>query len=110
MSPRMCLDDMTSYAPPYAFRVMTVILGNVDERQERDVQGVAEPDEARALDRRADVETTRENGGLVGRDPDGPPVHPGEADDDVPRVMLLDLVEVSVVDDLPDHLPNVVRF
>ena len=28
-SPRMCLLLMTSYAPPYALRVMTVILGTV---------------------------------------------------------------------------------
>ena len=29
MSARMCLDAMTSYAPPYALRVMTVIFGTV---------------------------------------------------------------------------------
>ncbi len=29
MSPRMCLLLMTSYAPPYALRVMTVTLGTV---------------------------------------------------------------------------------
>lgn len=28
-SPRMCLDDMTQYAPPYALRVMTVSFGTV---------------------------------------------------------------------------------
>ena len=28
-SARMCLDDMTSYAPPYALRVITVSLGTV---------------------------------------------------------------------------------
>ena len=28
-SPRMCFDDMTSYAPPYALRVITVSLGTV---------------------------------------------------------------------------------
>ncbi len=28
-SPRMCLLLMTSYAPPYALRVMTVTLGTV---------------------------------------------------------------------------------
>ena len=28
-SPRTCLEDMTSYAPPYAFRVITVIFGTV---------------------------------------------------------------------------------
>src|SRR5512147_1827956 len=28
-SPRMCLELMTSYAPPYAFRVITVSLGTV---------------------------------------------------------------------------------
>jgi hypothetical protein len=29
MSPRMCLLLMTSYAPPYALRVMTVSFGTV---------------------------------------------------------------------------------
>ena len=29
LRPRRCLEDMTSYAPPYALRVMTVILGTV---------------------------------------------------------------------------------
>src|SRR5439155_1748294 len=28
-SPRMCLEDMTQYAPPYALRVMTVSFGTV---------------------------------------------------------------------------------
>src|SRR2546428_12042297 len=28
-SPRMCFEHMTSYAPPYAFLVMTVTLGTV---------------------------------------------------------------------------------
>ncbi len=28
-SVRMCLDDMTQYAPPYALRVMTVSFGTV---------------------------------------------------------------------------------
>ena len=28
-SARMCLEDMTSYAPPYAFRVITVSFGTV---------------------------------------------------------------------------------
>ena len=29
ISARKCLEPMTSYAPPYAFRVMTVTLGTV---------------------------------------------------------------------------------
>src|SRR5207244_11939945 len=28
-SPRMCFEHMTSYAPPYAFRVITVTFGTV---------------------------------------------------------------------------------
>jgi hypothetical protein len=63
-----------------------------------------------SLDRGVDVEAPRENRRLVGRDPDGPAVHPREADDDVLRKMFLDLEEVAVVHHLLDHVPDVVRF
>ncbi len=83
---------------------------HVDEGQQRDVEGVAEADEARSLDRGVDVEAAGEDRGLVRHDADGPPVHPREPDDDVSRVVLLDLEEIPVVRDLPDHVPDVVRL
>jgi hypothetical protein len=47
--------------------------GHVDERHQRDVEAVAEPHEARGLDRRVDVEAAGEVLGLVGDDPTGRP-------------------------------------
>ena len=85
-SARRCFEFMTRYAPPYALRVITVIRGtvasanayssfapwrmipsyscslpgrkpgHVDEREDRDVERVAEPHEPRRLLARVDVE------------------------------------------------------
>ena len=52
---------------------------DVLERDERNVEAVAEADEARALERGADVQAAGEVGGLVGDDPDGPATEPAEA-------------------------------
>ena len=116
---------MTQYAPPYALRVMTVTFGTVAsanayssfapcrmmpphswtvpgqearhvlEGDERDVEGVAEAHEARALHRGVDVETARQVRRLVGDDADGPAAEPREPDDDVLRVVLVHLEEVA---------------
>ena len=129
MSPRMCLEFMTSYAPPYAFRVMTVILrdrrlaerveqlrpvgddpppllvcareepGNVLKDDERDVERVAEPHEPRRLARRLDVQHAGENRRLVRDDADGPAREPREPDKDVLRVMRVHLEEIPIVHD-----------
>ena len=47
--------------------------GHVLERDERDVEAVAEAHEARALDRGVDVEAAGQVRGLVGDDADGRP-------------------------------------
>ena len=123
MSPRMCLLLMTSYAPPYALRVMTVSFGHrrlavgvqqlravaddpavflvdagqepghVDERDQRDVEAVAGPDEPRRLDRRVDVERAGQDRRLLRDDADAAAAEPREADDDVLRPARLDLEE-----------------
>src|SRR4030043_161044 len=103
----MMLTAPSGPVPPAGPRQKT---RDVDEGQKRDVECVAEPDEARPLDGRIDVEAPGENGGLVGGDPDGPAVHPRESDDDVPGVMLLDLEEVAVVHYFLDVIPDVVRL
>ena len=53
--------------------------GHVDEGDERDVERVAGPDEARRLDRGVDVERAGEHRGLLRHDPDGPAAEPREA-------------------------------
>ena len=57
--------------------------GNVDERDERDVEAVAEADEARALVGRVHVERAGPDRRLVGDQADDDALDPGEADDQV---------------------------
>ena len=54
---------------------------HVLERDERDIESVAETDEASSLDRGVDVEDARENRGLVGHNPHGAAFQTREADD-----------------------------
>ena len=82
--------------------------GHVDEGDERDVEGVAGPDEAGGLRGRVDVEHPGERLRLVPDDPDRVARQPCEAADDVLGEALLDLQELTVVDDLRDHLLDVV--
>ena len=82
--------------------------GDVLEGDERDVEGVAEADEARPLRRGVDVEDAGEEVGLVRDDADRAPAEPREADDEVLREVGVDLEELAVVDDAPDQLLHVV--
>ena len=82
---------------------------HVDERDDRDVERVAEPHEPRGLDGRVDVETPGEVHRLIRDDARRAAVEPREADDDVLRVVLVDLDELRVVDDRGDDLLDVVR-
>ena len=63
-----------------------------------------------AFDRRVDVERAGEHGRLVGDDADRTAVEPREADDDVPRVVLVHLEEVALVGDRVNHIEHVVRL
>src|SRR5450759_2832952 len=74
-SARMCFEAITSYAPPYAFLVITVSFGTV-----------ASANEWSGLDRLVDVEDSSETRGLVSDKPNGRGVEPSKARDDVPRV------------------------
>ena len=81
---------------------------DVDEGEDRQVEAVAEADEARGLVGGVDVEAPREHGRLVGDDADGLAVHPGEAGDHVHAVEGLALVDLTVVDDELDDPLDVV--
>jgi hypothetical protein len=81
---------------------------HVLEGDQRDVEGVAEADEAGALERGVDVEDPGEVGRLVGDHADAAPAEPGEADHQVPRVGGVDLEEPAVVDHPADQLLDVV--
>ena len=75
--------------------------GDVDERDDRNVEAVAGAHESRRLDRGIDVERAGQDRRLLGDDADAPPAEPGEPDDDVRRPRRLDLEELAVVDDPP---------
>ena len=81
---------------------------DVDERQERDVEGIAEADKARRLVGRIDVEAARHDLRLVGDDADDLAVEARVADDDVRRKELLDLEELAVIDERADDFLHVV--
>ncbi|HET9520965.1 MAG TPA: hypothetical protein VFO73_07975 [Candidatus Limnocylindrales bacterium] len=82
--------------------------GDIDERDERDIEAVARPDESRGLRRRVDVESTREDGRLLGHDADAPTGESREPDDDVLRPRGLNLEELAVVDHARDDVMHVV--
>src|SRR5712692_7393591 len=65
--------------------------GHVNEGEERDVEAIAEPDEAGGLDRRVDIERAREDLRLVPDDANGPAFQAGETDHDVLRPSFVDL-------------------
>src|SRR5690606_29019945 len=82
--------------------------GHVDEREERDVEGVTEPDETRRLLGSGDVEGAGEHGGLVGDDSDAVAVETAQPDHDVLGPVLVDLEELAFVEDRLDDVLHVV--
>src|SRR5437763_2382685 len=84
--------------------------GDVLEGDQRDVERVAEADEARALEGRRDVEHAGEHGGLVGDDADRAAAQPGEPDEQIAPVVAMHLEKVTVVHDPTDHVVHVVRL
>ena len=83
---------------------------HVLEGDDRDVEGIAEAHEARAFDRRRDVQRPRKNRGLVGYDSDRMAVETAEPDDDIPGKMFVHLEEVMLVDHNLDDFLHVVRL
>src|SRR5213594_519125 len=64
---------------------------NIHEREKRDIEAVAEPDEASRLNRRVDVERARADFGLVPNYAGGSTLQAREAHHDVLRPFFLDL-------------------
>ena len=82
--------------------------GHVDERQHGDVERVAGADEPGGLLRGVDVEAAGQVQRLVGDHPDGGAGDTAEPGDDVAREPLVDLQNVSVVEDRLDDPVDVV--
>ena len=83
--------------------------GHVNEGEDRNVESVAETDEAGTLAARVAVEHTGKNLGLVGNHTYGRAAHTGETYDEVLGIISVDLEEFAVVDDAADHLIHIVR-
>src|SRR3546814_17139958 len=81
--------------------------GDVDEGDDRNIEGVAEADEARRLFRAGDAEHAVEHPRLVGDDADREALDPAEAEDDDGGVGGLDLEEIALVADVPDQLVTI---
>ena len=74
--------------------------GNVDQRDQRNVEAVAEADETRPLVRRVHVQRPGPDGRLVGDDADHDALDPAEADDDVLREGAMHFKEFAAIDDV----------
>ncbi len=81
---------------------------NILEGDERDVEGVAETHEARALHGSVDIENPGEEGRLIADDPNGAAIKARKAHDKVFRIMFVDFEEVTIVDDRVDGIFHVV--
>src|SRR5438105_3590395 len=84
--------------------------GDIDEGQERNIEAVAEADEARGLAAGIRIENARQYHRLVGDNAHRSPLHAPKADDDVSGESLLDLEEIALIDDFEDQFLDIVRL
>jgi len=82
--------------------------GNIFEGDERNVEGVAEAHEARALHRGVDIENTSEEGRLIADMPTGRPSRRAKPTTRFFRIMFVNFEEVSIVDDGVDGIFHVI--
>ena len=83
---------------------------NIDERDEWDVERIAEPDEPCGFDRCVDIESACKNRWLVRNNSNGVSVESSKTDNDVASPVFVDLVELAVVDDAFDDIYDAVRL
>ena len=84
--------------------------GHVGQEHQRQVEGVAQPDEAGHLVGRVDEQHPALDRRLVGDDPDGPTLDPAQAIDDLGGELALDLEEALLVDHGRDQRVDVERL
>src|SRR5262249_53853257 len=83
---------------------------DIFERNQRDVEGIAESNEASTFDAGVDIENAGEDCGLIGNYADRLSVETRETYDDVFGEVLVDFEEIVVVDDGMDGVLDVVRL
>ncbi len=81
---------------------------NIFEGDERNVEGVAETHETRALHRGIDIENAGEEGRLIANDAGGAAVEARKSDDEIFRIVFMHFEEVAIVNDGVDSIFHVV--
>ncbi len=84
--------------------------GYVHEGDQGDVETIAKPDEASGFDGGVDIETSREEHGVIGHHADGSSADPSESHDDIFRVILVNFEQAPIVDHRFDDFFDVVGF
>jgi len=82
--------------------------GHIDKRQQRDVEGVAESNEAGNFAGGVDVQGPSDYAGLIGHDSYCAPLDTAEADHRIRRKSGLDFEEVLMIEQWSEHSTNVV--
>ena len=83
---------------------------DIDKRNHGDIEGIAETHKARRFDGALDVQATRQHQRLVGDDANGLSVHTGKTNQDVFRVLGLQLKEIAIVHHLGNEFVHVIRL
>src|SRR5882762_802401 len=84
--------------------------GNILEGNERNVERVAEPHEARAFHGSVDIENTGKEGRLIADDTDGAAVEARKTHDEILRVMFVDFEEIRIVNNRVNGVLKVIRL
>ena len=84
--------------------------GDVFKSEQRDIEGIAETHEARALHGSVDIKNSREKRRLVADDADGAAVEARETHDKVFGIVLVDFEEIIVVHDGMNRILDIVGF
>ena len=84
--------------------------GNIFEHQQRDVECVAEADEARTFPRGVDVENASQKRRLIGHDADRMAIQADEADHEIASEMLMHFEEVAFIRHDPDEIAHFIRL
>src|SRR5580692_4916882 len=84
--------------------------GNIFESDQRDIEGVAEADEACTFQRSIDVENAGEERRLIGDNADGAPIEARKPDNNILCKVLMDLEKIAVIHDGVDGVLDVIRL
>src|SRR5207302_9269150 len=84
--------------------------GYVFESRDRNIEAIAETQEARAFDRAVDAQPAGEKRRLIDDDADGSSIESREANNDVRRIVSMHFKEVAIINNQIDYFANVIRL